>query len=431
MILRSRTTTKQGQADGSKSTQRSFSRFFRAAGLGLVVLSTGVSCNYIESIKAERREAQIVELLDSLKTGDLAARQYFSPKVIQHQIKDERVGRALLKLALEDENINVSQAAAAALGKMGYAEEVSEVIAALKSPDRGVRSRALYVLKAVGEHAANEKSIKALVGLLGVEDAEVGAVEALANIGKPAVPVLIEASKHKNPAVRSGAAKALGWIEDESAADALRNLLDDQNEDVRVSAIWAVGVLKDKASVRKIIVALKTASPRVRAHAAGALGEIADSSAVPALGEALKDEDYNVRNIALNALENLGRPAVPALLEALRSRYVHLHVEVARILGNLKDERAVPGLIESLKEQYPTIRNAATYALAEIGKPAIPDLIKVLKSRNSDVRAAAAEALGEIGDEAAREPLAIALTDRNERVRYAAAEALGKINQGK
>ncbi|MEM3071821.1 MAG: HEAT repeat domain-containing protein, partial [Candidatus Anstonellales archaeon] len=67
-----------------------------------------------------------------------------------------------------------------------------------------------------------------------------------------------------------------------------------------------------------------------------------------------------------------------------------------------------------------------------IGKPAVPALIDALKDENWDVRYRAAKALGEIaekgGDCSAAVPALIdALKDNDWSVRYRAAKALGKI----
>ena len=88
----------------------------------------------------------------------------------------------------------------------------------------------------------------------------------------------------------------------------------------------------------------------------------------------------------------------------------------------------VEELIEELSDECPYVREAAAYALGNIGDPrAVEPLIEALRDEYWGVRKAAAVALGIIGDQRAVEPLIQALRDEYWYVREAAAEALEKI----
>ena len=75
-----------------------------------------------------------------------------------------------------------------------------------------------------------------------------------------------------------------------------------------------------KPAVPPLIALLKDPDDDVRWEAAKALALISDPCAVPALVEALEDHNFGVRWIAADGLVNIGREALPPLLKALIER---------------------------------------------------------------------------------------------------------------
>lgn len=107
--------------------------------------------------------------------------------------------------------------------------------------------------------------------------------------------------------------------------------------------------------------------------------------------------------------------------------------EVARILGELGDTRAVPVLIATLKDDchnnwdYQTKVSAAK-ALGQLkDEQATYPLIEALQNSEGEVRHMAVWALGEIGDLRAVDSLIDALRDSDYRVKQAANEAWDKL----
>jgi hypothetical protein len=107
--------------------------------------------------------------------------------------------------------------------------------------------------------------------------------------------------------------------------------------------------------------------------------------------------------------------------------------EVARILGELGDARAVPVLIATFKDDchnnwdYQTKVSAAK-ALGQLkDEQATYPLIEALQDNEDEVRLMAVWALGEIGDLRAVDSLIDALRDSNYRVKQAANEAWDKL----
>jgi HEAT repeat protein len=148
--------------------------------------------------------------------------------------------------------------------------------------------------------------------------------------------------------------------------------------------------------------ALNSKEPRVR-HAAvhGLIDLDAKSERIfPAIKQALRAADKESLGYALEALESLGPPAVPVLIDALR--HENVRPLAASILGHLG----------------PAAKEAA---------PALADIVG--QDRNVNARCEALLALGGIGPGAAMaaSAAAAALRDPEERVRYSACFALGKM----
>lgn len=85
---------------------------------------------------------------------------------------------------------------------------------------------------------------------------------------------------------------------------------------------WVLGMLEDKSAVPVLIDALKHKNKAVRSHAAKALGEIGDAAAVPALVELFNSNDnIVVKQYAAIALARLGNEVgKPLLLSLVRGK---------------------------------------------------------------------------------------------------------------
>jgi HEAT repeat protein len=109
--------------------------------------------------------------------------------------------------------------------------------------------------------------------------------------------------------------------------------------------------------------------------------------AVPALIEALGDGDEEVRWAACRALGNIrDASAVPALIEALGDEDWAVRREACWALGEIGEASAVPALIEALEDGEQAVRRAARDALVQIGEPAVPYLKKAMESAPPDIR---------------------------------------------
>ena len=204
-------------------------------------------------------------------------------------------------------------------------------------------------------HSETRDRVDRLIQELGSFGAGVqrNAIEALVEMGRPAVKPLIAALKDRYSQRRQGAAVALGEIGDPRAVEPLITIaLGDEDEEVRWAAAGALGRIKDPRAVEPLIAALRDEDRRIREGAARTLGKIKDPRAVKPLIVALRDEDPDVRRRAARALgwiKNLR--AVTPLVAVLRDEDRWVRRRAAKVLGEIGDPRAVEPLIAALRDE--------------------------------------------------------------------------------
>ncbi len=161
----------------------------------------------------------------------------------------------------------------------------------------------------------------------------------------------------------------------------------------------------------------------VRREAAITLGEMGDERCVEPLAAALRDGDWQVREVAIEGIGQIGSPAVDVLLKLLRDWDVRKSAIIA--LGKIRDERVLDPLMQQLRNDE--FMEDATDALVNLGEPALPGLIKALKDKEELVRKQAVIALGRIKSPEAIDPLIEMLQNKDWFTRLTAAAALEAI----
>ena len=218
---------------------------------------------------------------------------------------------------------------------------------------------------------------------------------------------------------------------DVSGADvpALMTALRDESETVRLNAAYTLGKM-GKPVVPMLLDAMReetlasieetTAKPPDNLHgtnptagyAAQALSAIG-SQAVSGLIDTLADEHWWVRAMAVDVLTKIGQvagDAVPALMERANDEHWWVRRNAVEALGTIGSCSldATPLLSESLRDEDYRVRRNAALTLAKLGQPtddAIPALVEMLEDENRYNRFYAANALRGIDTSAAREAL--------------------------
>jgi HEAT repeat protein len=161
----------------------------------------------------------------------------------------------------------------------------------------------------------------------------------------------------------------------------------------------------------------------VRREAVITLGEMGDERCIEPLVRCLRDGDWQVREASVEAVAMIGSPAVDMLLRYVRD--YDARKPVIKTLGKINDERVLDPLISLMRSDE--FRDSATWALAELGKPAIGRLLELLKDPDETTRKQAILALGEIKDDSCVDSLIERLKDDDWFTRLSAASALEKI----
>lgn len=109
----------------------------------------------------------------------------------------------------------------------------------------------------------------------------------------------------------------------------------------------------------------------------------APTSAVRARGVISPHEDWSMRKTAMFALGRIGAPAVPHLIQAVRSPDPEVRHHAVETLSRIGPEagEAVPDLVRALNDQDPLVRKTAARALGQIGPSAaeaVPALLRLL-----------------------------------------------------
>lgn len=392
--------------------------------------------------------------------------------------------------ALRDEDWRVRRGAAWALGEIADAAAVPGLVEALDDPDSLVRRAVAVALGWIRDPAAVPELLRALYD----DDWRVrsAAAEALGWLGSPAVPGLLQivnGPRHSDSLeMRRLALEALGVARDSSALTPLLYILVNEGEaPLRAAAATALGNLADPRAVPYLARALSderllpAENERVCDYVAEALAHFPQAinasnalihwrerqglsaefpgAKMPALEEetlALNTPDAELATMSVEALlaklnqvgtnhwrvrqsavtilgERRDPRAIPALLEALKDENSHIRWSAVRALSAIEGNKVVPGLLAALRDEEMTVIDAAAEALGRIGKGAQPGLIRALNERRPEVRGAAVEALGRLGNSKAVRPLRKLLNDRarsaitGRRISELAAEALERI----
>jgi HEAT repeat protein len=343
-----------------------------------------------------------------------------------------------------DPEVNVQREAIRAWTRIHPAASVSVPVLekTLRDADPAVRTGALHLLAEIGKPA-----VPSLIQALKQEKAALWACLVLAEIGPDAadaVPALADAVRaDTRPEIRREAALALGAIGPASAkaVRVLTERLVDADSSVSSSAAYALGRIgpEAKAAVPALRKGVESSDPFVQTISAWSLAKIEPQDparrdiALKLLTAGLRSNQTRLRAAAARGLADL-HPApeaiLPAIVEVLEGGDRESAGQALEVLAAL-GEAGVPALTGALKREE--IRPTVATILGHIGPPAkkaVPALAEIIKSdKNVRARCESLIALGAIGAEAAEAVPAViqALNDPQEKVSYSACYALGRI----
>jgi HEAT repeat protein len=313
----------------------------------------------------------------------------------------------VLALALRDTNADVQRAALRALGRLRAADAVDTIAPFATDHSAATRSAAIRALGAI----ASPSAVRALVGMLGVGDDNVGP---------------LERSPVRDSLVDCGA----------TAMGALAAVLDaPPNPPAAASAAWVLGALGAHDQAKTIVSSMRRGLlPVVAALHALAGAGTADEVAV--LLEFVSSTSPTVRDQALSATAALLDPSRPdgraveplAAALALPSTTPKEQARMARLLGRTGATRAGPLLANLVQAKNPELQIAAIDALGMLGPSGAENaLLQAVDSPDPVVRLHAATSLALAGSACARDALLDRLEHGDEVDRESVLAALGGV----
>ena len=370
--------------------------------------------------------------------------------------------------ATKQKDADVRRCAAEALGLLSDRKAVKALLTLTEDREADVRGASIWALGALGDPSAVPALVKALADdelytdsygekeIIGWQ-----AASSLASLGAEAGKSLVAALKNKNPRVRANAARALGYLESDSAIDPLLSLLDDKDREVKRAALNALAAIRSPRAFDPVLSCLEDRHAEIRWSAVLALGQFADTRATPRLLEHLKSDAEEVRYMVCGALSTLKDPRSVKPLISVLAEGTRVSEGAARALGEIGDEAAVPHLVKLVdgfiknaplkaspkvvskgkkpkpgtKPSRPAAKNGqgadpqvVLSAISSLGvmkaRGAMDSLARALTAGREEVRAAAASALGNLGSADAVKSLERSLLDSSKDVRASAARAL-------
>jgi len=140
--------------------------------------------------------------------------------------------------------------------------------------------------------------------------------------------------------------------------------------------------------------------------------------------------EYQICIDATDTLAKIGSASIPTLLEATKNADVNVRIVAIRALGRLgknDGNLVLPALTKALTSEDKSVREAAAYALCELGSAGVPALVDALKNNHdSTVKRIAAYGLGNIKSKDAVDALALALSNPDWQIHWSAIAALIK-----
>lgn len=152
----------------------------------------------------------------------------------------------------------------------------------------------------------------------------------------------------------------------------------DRRVAMRENAVHILGIIGSASATPVLVAALEDSTPTVRIQAAKALGRVRDPSAIPALLNALRNADEQLGSQIISALVHLGPAAVPALLERSTNSSAWVRWHCVRALGETTDRRAIPVLVNALRDSDHAVAWMGAKSLLHFGKQSLVPLLRLL-----------------------------------------------------
>jgi HEAT repeat protein len=196
--------------------------------------------------------------------------------------------------------------------------------------------------------------------------------------------------------------------------------------DQKQKQLVSIGPLRSHTSIVGVITTIEDVSRRGGPEIHGSDSQIQGAIAMLMRTLRMAHRDASVLNGVLQILTSAGWPTFEPLHDLLQEEDAQLRTYAALALGELRDPRAVPSLIQALGDADTNVRYHAIEALGRLqAVDAVDPLLAVAETTDFFLAFPALDALVEIGDPRAASRLVPLLEDV--ALRPAVLEALGRL----
>lgn len=386
-------------------------------------------------------------------------------KLVNLLPRDERENfREYLLIALEDEEVEVQDAAILGLAVMGGDDAAAGVfaIAAKLDPDKD-QDRLEQIVASLAQMGVTAVLRQAVKG----EDSAAAllAVEALSRIASPEVegilrgafwgsPLAVQRAivlalgeiagadavdfymdlllRHSDGKVLKAAAHYLGpKLKHAPATDALFQLLEHKYDDVKEAALDALVAIGTQEIQQRFQGMFEGIDPMHRLMAVYALGKIDPQANIEILRSGLEDESPDIRKVALEAVSCVCYESevwAQLLSARLLDENRDVRQTVVEIMGKCFSPEILPHLVQALHDDDDWVKVRALEALGQHRvKEAIPDVVALMENPNKLIAIRAIECLGNIGGTSAFRALLAVSGGEDYELMDAAEAAIAKI----
>ena len=274
------------------------------------------------------------------------------------------------------------RAAAVALGQLGVTSTLPKLAeAAQDDPDGEVR---LFAVDALGIAGGNASAhLELLASILSAEDPELrkAAMRSIAQIGGSAAPMKL-APALADGENRNAAISAFAKLGSASVPVLREGVLDRETRRTSLLSLQALGPAAAGA-VEDLIDVLRTQPGQLRTIAADALAAVGEPAITPLLDRMIAGSSDGEE--AQRALAKIGSPAVPALVACFGKDDPLIELQARAVLEDM-GRRAVPALLEALAD--PDTRQPVVKTLGMIGREAKPAIesLRALADQDASLR---------------------------------------------
>lgn len=289
---------------------------------------------------------------------------------------------------LQDSDLQVSLAAAKALGSIGTSDAAKALQRALSDASADNRLAICEGLfrsaESLGAKGLNSKAIAIYGQLLRIDaphQVRCGALRGfiLAHPQTDALKLLQQNLLSNDWVLFAGAVQASQELPGEKITKVLTGVLEKIPADNQILVIQTLGMRGDTGALEALFSRVAKGPKSVRIEALRALSEITDPSAVSVFVELLEDTDDEISRVAQECLAALpGLQADNAVMKMLTSSHANHRLISLELIGRRRMTTSIDALLKAARDPDAKVRQTALTKIGKLGGPTeLPALLKL------------------------------------------------------